>query len=239
MESLIRDQIMNHRKENGLFNDRKFGFLNCHSTVLQLLVVLDKWMKIIEEGGSIDCIYCDFKKAFDEVPHQRLLKKIRGYGITGKILKWIETFLTGRSQQVTVNGKASLKREVTSGISQGSVLGPVLFVIFINDLPDQVDSEIYLFADDTKTFRRIQGPVDKTTLQEDINTMFKWLDKWLLEFHPDICVSMSINSKSAETNVYKMGNVDLKQVKNEKDIGVITDNQLKFKTHMNEKDQES
>lgn len=150
-------------------------------------------------------------------------------------MKWIEAFLTGRSQQVTVNGKASLKKEVTSGIPQGSVLGPVLFVIFINDLPHQVDSEIYLFADDIKILRRIQGPVDQTTLQEGINTMLKWSDKWLLEFHPDKCASMSINSKSAETNVYKMGNVDLKQVKNEKDIGVITDKQLKFEDHMNEK----
>ena len=113
---------------------------------------------------------------------------------------------------MTVNGKVSLKKEVTSGIPQGSVLGPVL-LIFINNLANQVDSKIYLFADDTKIFRRIQGPVDHTTLQEDINTVLKGSDKWLPEFHPDKCVSMSINSKSAETNVYKMGNVDLKQVK--------------------------
>ena len=98
---------MNHMKKHNLFSNKQFGFLDGRSTVLQLLVVLDKWTRIIDEGGTIDCIYCDFKKAFDKVPHQRLLKKVESYGIKGEILGWIRAFLSDRTQQVIVNGKSS------------------------------------------------------------------------------------------------------------------------------------
>ena len=98
---------MNHMKKHNLFSNKQFGFLDRRSTVLQLLVVLDKWTRIIDEGGNIDCIYSDFKKAFDKVPHQRLLKKVESYGIKGEILGWIRAFLSDRTQQVIVNGKSS------------------------------------------------------------------------------------------------------------------------------------
>ena len=235
MESLVRDQIMMHMKRNNLFSNKQFGFLDGRSTVLQLLVVLDKWTKIIDEGGSIDCVYCDFKKAFDKVPHERLLRKIEGYGIRGEILGWIRAFLSDRTQQVIVNGEASQCKDVTSGIPQGSVLGPLLFVIFINDFPSQVKSDIFLFADDTKIFRTINSIDDKDTLQNDITTMVQWADKWQLEFHPDKCVSMSINYKGEQPRIYKMKETILKQVHQEKDIGVIVDDQLKFESHIYEK----
>ena len=235
MESLVRDQIMIHMKRNNLFSNKQFGFLDGRSTVLQLLVVLDKWTKTIDEGRSIDCVYCDFKKAFDKVPHKRLLHKIEGYGIRGEILGWIRAFLSDRTQQVIVNGEASQCKDVTSGIPQGSILGPLLFVIFINDLPSQVKSDIFLFADDTKIFRTINSIGDKDTLQNDITTMVKWADTWQLEFHPDKCVSMSINYKGEQPRIYKMKETTMKQVHQEKDIGVIVDDQLKFEKHIYEK----
>ena len=195
MESIVRDQIMRHVRDNKLFTVKQYRSLDGRSTVLQLLVVLDTWTKIIDDGGTIDCVSCNFKKAFDKVPHTQLLRKMESYGIKGKILKWIESFLSKRTQQVVLNGYKSGHKEVTSGILQGSVLGPILFVIFINDLPDQVNSEIFLFADDTMIFRNIKGPDDQKILQDDINTMLQWADKWQLEFHPDKCVSMAINNK--------------------------------------------
>ena len=150
------------------------------------------------------------KKAFDKVPHRRLINKVESYGIKGEILGWITAFLSNRTQQVTVNGESSEFKKVTSGIPQGSVLGPLLFVIFINDLPEQVNSECYLFADDTKIFREIEGSDDHTILQNDINTMLDWADKWQLQFHPDKCVSMSINSKTNQNEPYEMHTTELK-----------------------------
>ena len=124
---------------------------------------------------------------------------------------------------------------MTSGIPQGSVLGPLLFVIFINDLPTQVKSDLFLFADDTKIFRNIRSEDDRETLQKDINTMLEWANKWQLEFHPDKCVSMSINNKEDQPRMYKMKETTLKLVKQEKDIGVVVDEQLKFESHIYEK----
>ena len=110
-----------------------------------------------------------------------------------------------------------------------------MFVIFINDLPEQVNSEIFLFADDTKIFRNMKDSDDKNTLQRDVDTMLKCADQWRLEFHPDKCVSLSINNKEGSNRTCRMKDIELKQVKYEKDIGVIIYNQLKIENHMNEK----
>ena len=110
-----------------------------------------------------------------------------------------------------LNGYKSGHKEVTSGIPQGSVLGPLLFVVFINDLPDQVNSEIFSFADDTKIFRNIKCPDDQKILQDDINTMLQWADKWQLEFDPDKCVSMAINNKEGRNWKYNMKEIELKK----------------------------
>ena len=100
-------------------------------------------------GGVLDAMYLDYAKAFDSVPHRRLLAKLESYGITDRILTWVESFLTGRFQSVLVNGNKSFSAPVVSGIPQGSVLGPLLLIIYINDLPDSVTSNLYMFADDS------------------------------------------------------------------------------------------
>ncbi|KAJ3613599.1 hypothetical protein NHX12_019845 [Muraenolepis orangiensis] len=160
MDSILRDKIVDFLKENDLLSHKQYGFISGRSTSLQLLKVLDDWTDIIDRGGQID-----FMRAFDMVPHRRLIGKVETYGIRDSIKGWLEDFLKDRSQQVVVNGVKSTPMAVTSGIPQGSVLGPLLFVIYINDLPAAVRSQIYLFADDTKIYRRINSDEDRKTLQ--------------------------------------------------------------------------
>ena len=125
---------MGHLVSENLLSKKQFGFISGRSTTTQLLIYLNKCIDKIVEGKIVDSIYLDFAKAFDSVPHKRLLQKLKAYGITGKLLKWIEEFLSNRTQTVLVDGVRSAEASVLSGIPQGSVLGPVLFIIYINDI---------------------------------------------------------------------------------------------------------
>ena len=123
-----------------------------------------------------DCVYFDFAKAFDTVPHRRLLKRLGCYGIKGSVLNWITEFLNEITQIVNVNGTLSSKGKVISGVYQGSVLGPLLFVIYINDLPDRITSELLLFVDDTKLFKEVSNLEDSLMIQSDMYSMEEWSD---------------------------------------------------------------
>ena len=154
MEKLVRNKILCHLVENGLLSLKQFGFVSGRSTMTQLLNYLDTCTDVVASGGNVDSIYFDFSKAFDSAA-QKTSVKMKAYGIEGKLLSWVEAFLTGREQIVRVDGELSTAKAVISGIPQGSVLGPLLFVIYINDLPDVVQSNILLFADDTKIFNKV------------------------------------------------------------------------------------
>ena len=231
MERLIRDAIMTHMTENDLLSPKQHGFIQGRSCVTQLLAVLDSWMLALDEGGNIDTIYLDFAKAFDTVPHQRLLMKLRGYGIEGRILTWIEAFLTDRRQRVVVNDSRSSWADVTSGIPQGSVLGPMLFIIYINDMPTSVLSSIYLFADDAKVYRNISSNDDPPTLQHDLQQLEKWSERWQLRFNSNKCKVMHLGRQNPRQN-YTMGGTTLATTTSEKDLGVYVDTELTFEKHI-------
>ena len=165
--------------ENNLFSPKQFGFISGRSTVTQLLKYLNQCVDTLVNGGVADAIYLDFAKAFDTVPHSRLLGKLRSHGINSNTLKWIEAFLKNRTQVVRVNGEDSFSAPVLSGIPQGSVLGPLLFVIYINDLPDNIRSDSFLFADDTKIVRHITSADDGAILQRDLESLEEWSKMWL------------------------------------------------------------
>ena len=234
MEKLVRDRIICHLVENGLLSPKQFGFVSGRSTITQLLNYLDKCADVVAGGGIVDSIYFDFSKAFDTVPHKRLSVKMKAYGIEGKLLAWVEAFLTGREQMVRVNGELSTSKAVISGIPQGSVLGPLLFVIYINDLPEVVQSNILLFADDTKIFNKVTSVDDSTLLQKDIDALNVWSDKWLLKFNTDKChvLTMGKFENIMHTQRYTLYGDELDHVFEEKDLGVIIDMELTFEEHI-------
>ena len=125
----------------------------------------------------------DFKKAFDKVPHQRLLLKLKAHGIGNSMINWIEKWLIDRRQRVVVDGEVSNWKSVLSGVPQGSVLGPILFLIYINDLDDDITSKVLKFADDTKVFRKIKSDADRQHLQDDLNKLIEWSEKWQMLFN--------------------------------------------------------
>ena len=135
----------------------------------QLLITFELWTEILDSGVSLDCIYLDFRKAFDSVPHQRLLSKLEAYGIGGSLKAWTNIVLLYRNQRVVVNGKLSSWSLVLSRIPQGSVVGPIIFVIFINDLPDLIRSTVNIFADDPKIFRALHDPEGYSYLQDNLH----------------------------------------------------------------------
>ena len=185
------------------------------------------------DGGVVDAIYLDFAKAFDTVPHRRLLGKLESYGIRGSILNWINAFLIERSQVVKVNNTESKPAHVLSGIPQGSVLGPVLFVIYINDLPETVQSDI-LFADETKVMCTITTREDSCTLQNDVDSLQQWSQKWLLNFNVDKCHVLTVGKfeNIKHTHRYRIHECELDHVFEEKHLGVHIDAELKFVEHM-------
>ena len=136
----------------------------------------------LKEGKQTDVIIMDFAKAFDKVSHWRLILKLKNYGITGQLNHWIEDFLHQRSQRVVCNGEHSNWAPVLSGVPQGSVIGPILFLIYINDLPEDIRSTVRLFADDTIMYMTMSGASDAASLQEDLDRLAAWENKWKMQF---------------------------------------------------------
>ena len=152
----------------------------------------------MDKHENVDMIYLNFKKAFDSVPHKRLIGVLRQYGVTGRTLNWITDFLSGRQQRVVFNDSRSSWQLVKSGIPQSSVLGPVLFLIYINTIPDKMVSEIYLFADNAKLYRQIEDISDVTRIHEDLQSLEIWSGQSLLYFNIDKCVHMTIVTKKLD-----------------------------------------
>ena len=190
--------------ENNLLCNCQFGFVNGRSVQLQLLFLLNHWTDILDSGHTIDVIYLDFKKKFDSVPHIHLLSKLHFYGSCDQLLDWLKSFLIGQRQKVSVHDTVSLWHNVTSGIPQGSVLGPVLgpvlFLLHINDLPDTVASNVYMFASDTKIYRPMTSHEDTTILQNDLDCLQSWSAKWLLNFNQHKCKVLSITKSTASNH---------------------------------------
>ena len=173
-----------------------------------LLAYLESVTKHVDSGLPVDTVYLDFAKAFDKVPHRRLLMKLKAHGIDGVVLEWIRRWLTDRKQRVILNGGTSDWLPVLSGVPQGSVLGPCLFLIYINDIDLNISGEMLKFVDDTKVICPIEKEENGATLQADLDKLLDWSNKWQMQFNLEKCKVMHFgyNNPCLE---YTMGSKDL------------------------------
>lgn len=237
LEKLVRNALMQHLLSNNYISDNQHGFVYKRSCTTQLIIVVDKISELLDRGGSIDMIYLDFAKAFDTVPHNRLLMKLSGYGVGGKVLEWIGQFLMKRRQRVSVAGVLSEWEDVLSGVPQGSVLGPLLFVCYINDMPDNIASFLYMYADDTKLFNSSNCEADRLQIQHDLDRLRAWARDWQLNFNIEKCKVMHMGATRTEVVKYSMetkggGRSYLEETSLEKDLGIWFNNNLKPGDHI-------
>ena len=234
MEHIIVSQIMKHLEDHNILSDNQFGFRSKHSCETQLLITVNDIAKDIDRNLQVDAAILDFSKAFDRVAHSRLLYKLNYYGIRGTVLQWLESFLHGRTQQVVVEGSRSSTCQVTSGVPQGSVLGPVLFLIYINDIVTDIKSEIRLFADDILLFKTIATPNDHRILQNDLDSLTQWASNWLMEFNIPKCNILQFTTHhSKSTFTYKMSNIPLNIVSEHTYLGIRLHHTLSWEPHVN------
>ena len=229
MEKIIAVELTEFLLDNDIIKPTQHGFLPGRSTVSNLLTCMEEWTKAYDENQPVDVIYLDYEKAFDKVPFERLLMKLEHFGVRGRLLKWISDFLKARRNQVRVEQSFSDVYGVVSGVPQGSVLGPLLFTVYISDLDHHLSSQILFFADDTKIF---SNPLSNTnTLIEDLTILEGWAHTWQLKLNENKCTSLHIGLNNPKNN-YVLNNVSLKQVEQQRDLGLIMRSDLKWESHI-------
>lgn len=238
MEKFIRDSALRFLQSNDILTERQYGFIKGSSTTLQLLTVMDKWTETLERGSMVDVVYFDFQKAFDTVPHRRLIELLYHYQLDATVVSWIGDFLSGRKQHVHVKGVKSSVFDVTSGVPQGSVLGPLLFLIYINSMVGKVENEgLYLFADDLKVFQETAVEKESELLQQNIDRIYDWTQYSLLKLHPKKCKAMRITSgtKKVLNTHYSIADRQIDHVSKIDDLGITLNDRLSFEEHINKK----
>ena len=232
LEGIIKKKIIDHLDTNNLISNTQHGFTSNKSTTTNLIEFFNKITQDTDQGIPVDLLYLDFSKAFDKVPHTRLILKLQAHGIQGKLLDWIRNWLRQRKQRTVLNGHSSTWDEVLSGVPQGSVLGPLLFLIFINDLDEWAvpAHHISKFADDTKVGHRVDSVQDKVAFQTAIDNLANWATVWGMQYNVDKCHVLHIGRNNNKYD-YKMYNKHIPKANQEKDVGVFISDNLKPSKH--------
>ena len=234
MEHIVVSNSMHHFDNHQTLSNLQHGFRRGHSCETQLIAFVEDLAKEMQNGGQTDVIVMDFSKAFDKVPHQELLYKLSNYGINIVTLSWLKSFLSNRKQRVVLEGVMSDQVPVSSGVPQGSVLGPILFLAYINDLPQYVKSKVRLFADDTVIYLAIKSSVDCIQLQQDLLSLENWESDWKMEFNAAKCNVLRITKKKTPyVYDYQLKGQTLESLHSVKYLGVYLSDDLRWNEHVN------
>lgn len=231
LERIINDHITNFLNENELMHKTQYGFERNKSTVTQMVECMDDWTKAMDSRIPVDVIYIDVSKAFDTVVHRTLLQKLESYGIDGKILAWIKSFLSNRKQRVRVGNQLSNSVNIISGVPQGSVLGPRLFNIYINDMHEAcLYTILMLFADDAKLYALCPDDVSHAKLVEDFERILAWFETNQLKVATDKCSVLHIGNNNPRRSI-KIGANEVRSENYVRDLGVIISENLQMNKH--------
>jgi hypothetical protein len=230
IEHIVVSNVRRHLDSHDILAEEPRAKRSCES---QLITFVRELFNKVAGGGQVDAVVLDLSKAFDKVPHARLMSKLDFYGIKSKTHGWVGAFLDKRQQRVVLDGFSSNTTEVLSGVPQGTVLGPTLFLIFINDLPQYVNSSVRLFADDCVLYREIRCRQDTVILQQDLDALHRWEQLWLMEFNPGKCFVLNITRKRNRMyNSYLLNNTDLQTVETTTYLGIEISNTLNWSPHI-------
>lgn len=232
LEHIIYSHLVQHLEFNSFFHQAQHGFRKSFSCETQLASFTHDLQSVLDRCSVVDCIFIDFAKAFDKVSHILLLHKLSFLNIDSQVLTWIHSFLLDRYQYVTANDANSELSPVRSGVPQGSVLGPLLFLIYINDLPNSVRSSLRLFADDCVLYREVSNTTDIDALQSDLNSLLDWCRTWRMELNITKCKHLRVSRKNTSCPVYKLNNDPLESVTSYKYLGVHISSNLSWRKHI-------
>jgi len=235
MESIIKDQLTSYLLLKGLISKHQHAFIKRHSTVTNLLECTHDWAAAVHGGNDVDVIYIDFSKAFDSVVHTKLVFKLSNYGVCGKLLQWINAFLTNRFQCAVIEHCFSEWLPVISGVPQGSVLGPILFILFVDDVMQICESSsvtLKLFADDLKLFTSIKTNLDMPALQSTLGRLQQWCADWQLTINTTKCHVLHLGKNNINPP-YFLNGCQIGASQDVTDLGVDIDSCLKYNLHIN------
>lgn len=236
MECAIKDELINFLLTNDIITKQQHGFLRSRSTTTNLIETINDWSIALISRNNVDAVYIDFSRAFDSIVHSKLLFKLRQCGIDGALLNWISSFLSNRSQHVVLSNCFSSTKPVISGVVQGSVLGPTLFLVFINDLCKICcgNTKLILFADDAKLYAVINLNTSSLDLQQSLDLLSTWSVEWQLFINIVKCHSFSICIRGSTilNNSYRINGIDINRLDSVNDLGILLDSNLDFTTHI-------